>query len=167
MAKRKNKRKNKSDQNLMVFNDDRNEDCEGAVRQYKPLPDKIEKGPYETQEQFMKRLNRLVGRAMGEAEIEQKYDVDFCEKTGTNEFDEVFKSSKTISKKKQEKRKERDRKRKLKKRSKKQKNLNRDEFDKFKKTIEFGEVVHHPPDLDKIKQKFDQTIQKMKDKKVK
>lgn len=36
------KKKNTGD--LVVFNDDRHEDCEGAVRQYKPLPGRVEKG---------------------------------------------------------------------------------------------------------------------------
>lgn len=161
MGKRRKSKKG----DLTVFNDDRNEDCEGAVRHYKPLPDKIEKGPYETQQQFIRRLNRLVGKAMGEAEIEQKYDVDFCPKSGKNEFDEVFKTARTISKKKQEKRRERDRKRKVKKNAKKQ--LNHNEFDKFKSKVEFGDVVHQPPDLDKIKKKFDETLKKMKNKESK
>ena len=162
MAKRKNNKKRNED-DLIVFNEDRNEDCEGAVRKYKPLPNRIQKGPYESQDQFMSRLNRLIGKAMCEAEIEQKYDVDFCERTGKNDFDEIFKPGKTISKKKQEKRKQRDRKRKERKNLKKQ--SNQDEFkSKFENKIEFGDYVQSPPDLDRIKLKFNETIAKMKNK---
>ena len=121
-------------------------------------------GPYETQDQFMSRLNRLVGKAIGEAEIEQKFDVDFCAKTGKNEFDEVFKTGKAISKNKLEKRRERNRKRKEKRRGKSSQHRT-DEFgdalDKSGRSrIAFGDVVHQPPDLDKIKMAFDAKIKK-------
>ena len=36
--------KKKTAGDLVVFNDDQHEDCEGAVRQYKPLPGRVEKG---------------------------------------------------------------------------------------------------------------------------
>lgn len=113
----------------------------------------------------MGRLNRLVGRAMGEAEIEQKFDVDFCVKTGKNEFDEVFKTGKTISKNKLEKRRERDRKRKEKKRGKQSNRIDEFGTEPKRSQIAFGDVVHQPPDLDKIKQAFDAKIKKHQDQK--
>lgn len=120
----------------------------------------------------MGRLNRLVGKAMGEAEIEAKFDVDFCEKTGRNEFDEVFRTGKTISKNKLEKRRERNRKRKEKRRGKGSQPSNRtDEFGvaldrSGKSRVAFGDVVHSPPDLDKIKKAFDAKIQKSRQRRV-
>lgn len=111
----------------------------------------------------MSRLNRLVGKAMGEAEIEQKFDVDFCVRTGKNEFDEVFKTGKTISKNKLEKRRERNRKRKEKKRGKQSNRADEfgDALDRSGKSqVAFGDVVHQPPDLDKIKKAFDAKIRK-------
>lgn len=103
---------------------------------------------------------------MGEAEIEAKFDVDFCEKTGKNEFDEVFRTGKTISKNKLEKRRERNRKRKEKRRGKGSQSSNRtDEFGvaldrSGKSRVAFGDVVHQPPDLEKIKKAFDAKIEK-------
>lgn len=159
MGKRKG---SKGKNNQIIFNEDRNEDCEGAVRQYKPIPNHMEKRPYETEEQFMRRLNRLVGTAINEAQIEEKYDVDFCPSTGAkNDLQDIFKTGKTISKRKQEKRKQRDKKRKEKKNQKKQ--LNRDEFKSLKDDkVKFGETVHHPPNLSMITKKFDEKLKKMR-----
>ena len=44
MGKRRNKKNTNDD--LVVFNSDQHEDHEGAVRQYKPLPGRIEKGEF-------------------------------------------------------------------------------------------------------------------------
>lgn len=46
MGKRKKTTKKAASDDLVVFNSDQNEDTEGAVRQYKPLPGRIEKGEF-------------------------------------------------------------------------------------------------------------------------
>lgn len=47
----------------------------GMTRPLKPLPDVVQQQRHESDEQFLRRLDRIAGRAFGEASVEQKYDV--------------------------------------------------------------------------------------------
>ena len=53
-------------------------DDEGHTRGVKFVPPVIQQGPYESEFQFMSRLNRMASRAKAEAQVENKFDVDFC-----------------------------------------------------------------------------------------
>lgn len=161
MAKGRARRKPAADE-IVVFAGGRGEDTEGAVRGLKPLPDQMKQGPYESQEQFINRLNRLVGKAMGEAEIEQKFDVDFCPKTASGAALPV-KSGR--SERKQLKRREQGQKRKAKRLQTKQNQA--DDFGQVKADrVRFGERAHAPPNMDAIRQKFNDTIKKINAKKA-
>ena len=163
MGKRSNRRRQKkSAEEIVVFTGDRNEDTEGAVRGLKPVPDLMKQGAYETQDQFISRLNRIVGKSMAEAEIEEKFDVDFCPKTGVPDHAE---GKTKFSRKKQERRKEHKLKRKTKLNERK---LNRrDDFGQVKDKVRFGEVTHAPPNMNQIRKKFDEQIKKIRDRKAK
>lgn len=56
------------------------EDESGAERGIKLRPESIKQGPYETNQQFMRRLDKLASNAKFEAVIEERFDVDLCPK---------------------------------------------------------------------------------------
>lgn len=56
------------------------EDESGAERGIKLRPESIKQGPYETNQQFMRRLDKLASSAKFEAVIEERFDVDLCPK---------------------------------------------------------------------------------------
>lgn len=153
---------NESSKEIVVFGSDRKEDSEGATRGLKPLPDLMKQGVYETQDQFIKRLNRMVNKAIGEATIEDKFDVDLCPPASGARASECNRTKRSINK--IEKRKKHVQKRKVK--AKQRKQLKNDDFDGFKEKITFGETTHAPPNMDDIRRKFDAQIKKMNAKKA-
>ena len=44
-------------------------DTAGSTRGLKPLPDIMEQGPYESEEQFLNRISRLSAQARAEAKL--------------------------------------------------------------------------------------------------
>ena len=57
----------------------------GMTRSEKPLPQVIEQGLYESESHFLSRLSKLSAKAKAEATIEDRFDVDFCQRVSTTD----------------------------------------------------------------------------------
>lgn len=141
------------------------------TRSLKSLPEIIEQGSYETDEHFLRRIDRLAAKAKAEAAIEEKFDVDFCLKLEGNATSELkdssiiqVKSKKHFKKAKgnareledleEKKRKKKEQSNKRRKRKTRLKNDDDDEFKKLNDNVQFGEVVHAPPELTQFRKKL-------------
>lgn len=122
----------------------------GMTRPLKPLPERLEQQPNESDEQFLKRLDHLAGRAFTEASVENKFNVrvdrdaegrTVVDPKGGDAIDANYGA------RKREKRKLREQKLKEKKRQKLAAREQRDDFSHLKDQVAFGEVVHHPPEI--------------------
>lgn len=138
---------------LLTINLNSEGDDKGCTRALKVLPEKVEQGPYESEEQFLNRLQRMATKAKAEACIEDKYDVDFAPKIlstvdGKAKNENRGKEKDPVSKK-LAKRKARDEKRKNRKRKK----PSHDEYKPQVDKISFGEVAMAPPTLPQIKRR--------------
>ena len=154
------------------------EDESGAVRDIKLRPESIKQGPYETNEQFLRRLNKLANNAKFEAVIEERFNVDLCPKleglprkpqilstVDGSVYDEEKERKQNKKTKNGEeepvpnkvlKRRLRDQKRKLKKRKHKTGTSSGDQedgltFEDYTDDVEFGDVAQRPPALAKFK----------------
>lgn len=166
LSKPKKKKERKGPALLRVTTSSGGEDASGAARGLKPLPSVMQQGPYESEEQFLRRLSRITSEAKTEANLEAKFDLDLCpvipQMLSTKTGKEVKKKKKKTKngltpeqrlENKRQKRRERDAKRKSKqKRGKKSRNAN--EFDGLQDNIAFGEVVTRPPAFSKRKSKI-------------
>ncbi|CAG2166348.1 unnamed protein product [Oppiella nova] len=127
----------------------------GMTRSAKQLPEVIEQGLYESEIHFMSRLTKLSAKAKAEANIEDRFDVDFCQKLDTNE-DKVEEKSDDKKKTKSNKRlkrklienKRREKKRVKSKSKSKSKSKKEDLFEHLTDRVMFGERVAEPPLLD-------------------
>ncbi|XP_077527416.1 uncharacterized protein LOC144138813 [Haemaphysalis longicornis] len=122
----------------------------GMTRPLKPLPERLEQQPNESDEQFLKRLDHLAGRAFTEASVEDKFNVrvdrdaegrTVVDPKGGDAIDENYGA------RKRQKRKLREQKLKEKKRQRLSAREQRDDFSHLKDEVAFGEVVHHPPEI--------------------
>lgn len=142
-------------------------DEEGCQRGLKPLPDVIEQGPYESQAQFIRRIGKMSSRAMAEARLENKFQVDFCPRieqpnpkslTGNDKLNcrqkKKLKLQNERLEKKRQKRRIRDAKRRDKKGKKRRSDGSDDEFARFQDKVSFGDVVMAPPSFSKQRRKF-------------
>lgn len=117
----------------------------------KAIPEQVEKGFLESDYQFLNRINRMVSKAVAEANLEEHFDVDLGDKVKDSTANEPFSVSPADSEKlekKRSKRKAKDIKRKekkLKKQHKLVKQLESSEFEFKKDNFQYGDVVHHPP----------------------
>ena len=166
LSKPKKKKQKKGPSFLRVTTSSEGEDASGASRGLKPLPCVMEQGPYESEEQFLRRLSRITSEAKTEANLESKFDIDMCpvipQMLSTKTGKEVKKKKKKNKngltpeqrlEKKRQKRRERDARRKSKqKRGSKSKSVN--EFEELQDNISFGEVVLRPPAFSKRKSKI-------------
>jgi hypothetical protein len=158
---RKKKKKTKIESNLLSVTLTADQgDEKGMTRGLKELPDKLVQGLYETEDQFLHRLDRLKNRALNEAKIETKYDLDSCpqiistsdgksvKQKGAEDEEEVNK--------RRVKRKEREQKMREKKRMKNREAVDeKDPFSHLKDDVKFGEVCMAPPSLShQLKQKM-------------
>lgn len=160
-AETSSKNKKKKSQNtpglLAISVDNQGDDEVGATRALKSLPDKVEQGNYETEDQFLNRLERLSAKAKAEANIEHKYDVDFCPKiiSTAGEGSRKVKVKKNTKEEQEAEDKKaakrlksrvRDIKRKA-PRKKKRGEGNHREFSDLVDSVKFGEVSMQPPTL--------------------
>lgn len=157
---------------LRVFTEHQGDES-GTTRGVKLMPGVIEQGLYESEDQFLNRLNRLSSKAQAEANIEQKYDVDFCPKV-LSTSDPLPEDGKAKKKKRKEKdipvdkarekelarielkkvkRRARDAKRKGKKKKSNSDDVESTEFEDLLDKVEFGEVAMAPPSLEKFRAK--------------
>lgn len=123
--------------------------------------------PGESDKSFMVRVNEMVKTVLKESAFEDKYgvkvqrssvtgEVEGVVKRPKDELDEMIKEAKQKQKNKKGKKKKNDEPR-LTKSQKKQKKLNEKkekkamlksvDFDNYKDTVEFGDIVHEPPTL--------------------
>ena len=125
--------------------------------------------PGETPELFMQRVNRETNLFLNETKFERQYNVEVkrnpetgdvigIQKAPNDEIDELMRlkmKHKNIGKKKKKKTgdaepkltKTQKRKRKLEAKKEKKMQDNIDDFKGYRETVEFGEVVHAPPNL--------------------
>lgn len=133
----------------------READDYGMTRSLKPLPEIVSQGPYESEYQFIHRLEKLSAKARAEANIEDRFDVDFCPKmdsqdsnhsiNNNDKSDNKNKSEEVKVRKRSIKRKEKLIKKKAKKLAKQREND--DDFKHLKDDVKFGETVLQPPEL--------------------
>lgn len=139
----------------------------------KARPDKVvpifRQRPGESEQQFLYRVNRDTQAFINETAFERKFSVQVnrnpetgkieglskCEQSEMEKIEMLRAKHKNIKKKKKKKNtadapkmsKSEKRKEKLKLKKQKQLEENVDEFDRFKDRVEFGEIVHEPPQL--------------------
>ncbi|XP_054152901.1 uncharacterized protein LOC128951677 [Oppia nitens] len=135
--KKKRKKKNMKELITVRINSDVIE--KGMTRNDKPLPSVIEQGLYESQSHFLSRLSRLSAKARAEANIEERFDVDFCEKLDTSD-DKTNAMTDTKGKAKNIKKNER-------KKLKRKRHNKETSFDHLEDNVLFGERVDEPPNL--------------------
>ena len=154
----------KSQPGLLCVTTNMDGDDEGHTRGLKFVPSVMQQGPYESEFQFMQRLNKMAARAKAEAQVEEKFDVDFCPPVERNRpkilSTKTGKEVKYTSKgkihvedaevkrsRKAEKRREREAKKKAKKRKKSSED--RDDVDTWIDHFDFDDVVQEPPSFSK------------------
>lgn len=166
------KKKKKKKNNLISVGKQESKPLHPKARPEKVVPI-FQQRPGETEQRFLHRVNRDTQVFINEFTFEKKYDVQVnrnpetgkiegvskCEQTELDKIEMLKSNHKNIKRKKKnsdinkvkmtktEKKKE-----KLKLKKEKQMEEKLDEFDNFKDQVEFGEVVHEPPQL-KIKPK--------------
>ncbi|XP_064477933.1 coiled-coil domain-containing protein 137-like [Ornithodoros turicata] len=113
----------------------------GMTRPLKPLPDVVQQQRYETDRQFIQRINSFATKAFGEAAIEQKFDVDIRHDSTGKVVVNAQGSDPDYGSRKREKRRAREKRL----REKKRKIPTPSEFAHLKDGVAFGEVVHEPP----------------------
>ncbi|GIY09563.1 uncharacterized protein CDAR_598131 [Caerostris darwini] len=127
---------------IIVKNNIIEKDQPGMERKVKPMPAVVKQKKFESENQFMNRLQRMADIAIAEAKVEEKYNIELVnvDKKGNAQY---VAASKEVTEKKKEKRKH------LKERKKEKKRMKMDdkEFDLKKETISFGEVASAPPVL--------------------
>lgn len=148
--KRKRSKRRASKNLISVQRSKMESEQRGMTRPLKPLPERLEQQPNESDDQFLKRLDHLAGRAFSEASIENKFNVrvdrdaegrTVVDPKGGDAIDENYGA------RKRQKRKLREQKLKEKKRQKLTAREQRDDFGHLKDEVAFGEVVHHPPEI--------------------
>lgn len=157
----KRRKKRKASKNLITVQRCKMEsEQRGMTRPLKPLPERLEQQPNESDDQFLKRLDHLAGRAFTEAKIENKFNVriDHDEQGQTVVNPKGGEAlDKNYGARKREKRKLREQKLKEKKRQKLSSRQQQSDFSHLKDQVAFGEVVHHPPDITAHVRKADST----------
>jgi hypothetical protein len=142
-------------------------DSAGATRGLKPLPDFMEQGPYESEEQFLNRISRMSAEARAEAKLEDHFGLDFCPAIQPQVMSTRSGSAVVTGKKKRRKglsleeraearrvkRRERDSRRRSKKK-RGAKSGQADDFEQFQDEVRFGDVVMAPPAFSKRRIKF-------------
>lgn len=120
------------------------------TRKPKPLPEKIIKSKYESDYHFMKRINGMVAQSMAEANLEEHFDVDLGEKIIDNDNKMDLIDPKKLERKREKNKMNSLRRKanKLKKQRKLIKQLNNCEDISLKDNVNFGEVVHCPPNFE-------------------
>ncbi|XP_037571766.1 coiled-coil domain-containing protein 137 isoform X2 [Dermacentor silvarum] len=157
----KRRRKRKASKNLISVQRCKMEsEQRGMTRPLKPLPERLEQQPNESDDQFLKRLDHLAGTAFTEAKIENRFNVRIdrdeqgntvVNPKGGDVLDESYGARKRA------KRKLREQKLKEKKRQKLSTRQQQSDFGHLKDQVAFGEVVHHPPDITAHVRKADST----------
>lgn len=157
----KRRRKRRGAKNLITVQRSKMEsEQRGMTRPLKPLPERLEQQPDETDDQFLKRLDHLAGRAFTEAAIENKFNVRVdrdeqgrivVDPKGGDALDESYGA------RKRQKRKLREQKLKEKKRQKASARQQQSDFGHLQDQVAFGEVVHHPPAITAQVRKADST----------
>lgn len=143
-------------------------DAVGATRGLKPMPQYMEQGTYESEDQFLNRISRLSAEARAEANMEDRFGLDFCPAiepqvmstqsgavvvTGTKKKRRGGLTEEERTEARRAKRRERDsRRRSRKKRGSKSHEV--DDFEHFQDDVRFGDVVVAPPAFSKRKTKF-------------
>ncbi|CAN8003274.1 unnamed protein product [Ixodes hexagonus] len=155
--KRSKKRKKKQKNLVQVKRSKLEQEQRGMTRPLKKLPDTIQQQRHESDEQFLRRLDHLAGRAFSEASVEQKYDVRVTQDDeGRTVVDPKGGGEQVASNygaRKKEKRKLR--KQKLKEKKKQKAAVPAGDFSHLKDEVAFGEVVHRPPEISASVRKAD------------
>lgn len=144
-------------------------DDTGCTRGLKPLPPFLEKGAYESEDQFLNRISRLSSQAMTEAKLEERFGLDFCPvlqpQMMSTRSGKVVAIKKRRKKKKgltleqraenkRAKRRERDAKRRCKKKRGSKSDEKTDGFEQFSDEVRFGDIVTAPPAFSKRKHRM-------------
>ncbi|GFT48076.1 uncharacterized protein NPIL_93941 [Nephila pilipes] len=140
--KRRKRKKVPKDDFIIVKNSIVDTEEPGMERQIKKLPAVVKQKRFESEYQFIGRIQRMTNMAIEEANMEQKYDVEVKDVDGKGNV-ELVSAPKEVSERKREKRKM------LAERKKEKKKLKSDEkeFDLKKERVSFGEVASAPPVL--------------------
>ncbi|KAG0431019.1 hypothetical protein HPB47_022177 [Ixodes persulcatus] len=152
-------KKRKKKQNLVqVKRSKLEQEQHGMTRPLKKLPETIQQQRHESDEQFLRRLDRLAGRAFSEASVEQKYDVRVTQDDeGRTVVDPKGGGGEQVASnygaRKRAKRKLREQKLKEKKRQKAA--VPAGDFSHLKDEVAFGEVAHRPPEISATIRKAD------------
>lgn len=117
----------------------------------------------ESHHHFMNRLNKLVSQSMAEANLEEHFDVDLGDRIQTDSEDKKAKQTEDgKDKEKSERKREKNRQNllrrkanKLKKQRRLLRQLNQSDDNPLgdRDWIEFGQVVHCPPNIDQFTKK--------------
>ncbi|CAG2119749.1 unnamed protein product [Medioppia subpectinata] len=156
---RNKKKKKKTNNELISIRTAKSDPIEkGMTRSAKQLPEVIEQGLYESQSHFISRLSKMSAKAKAEANIEDRFDVDFCQKLDTNDSkaDEKTDKNKTPKNNKRKKQKVKQNERQNERQNEKQQKIGgkrrkEDSFAHLKDSFVFGERVAEPPVFDSIK----------------
>ncbi|OAD53393.1 hypothetical protein WN48_10271 [Eufriesea mexicana] len=173
----KTKKKKKKKNALISVGENYSKRLHPKARPEKVVP-MFQQRPGESEEEFLYRVNRDTHAFINESAFERKYSVQVnrnpttgvieglskCEQTELDKIEMLRAKHKNIKKKKKKKdmdkpkmTKAEKKKQKLKLKKQKQMEEKTDDFDSFKDEVQFGEVVHEPPQL-KIRPRNANTI---------